>query len=649
MGNLFLDTPKERILIWKIAMKLTYKVFKLNILILSLLLCIFGFSVDLFAHPLDVTVSAIYVKDKVLTVEMNWHPFEVKHLLSKYDKTGSTWKKFKENEALYYKYIKKNFIVYNNGELCKFVPIGMPEIDDASMYSEGVVFLFDVKSSMEMDKVKIINTLFINDFRLQTNKIVFLTEDIDVNDINEIVLTSKVTETEQWLITKRDEASAPDNTDSDGDLMPDRLEPLYGCDPDVWDTDGDGYSDGDEIINGWDPTDPNPGPGQPVRNSLTAEANEDIEVDEDDYLFEPDEENQSSIEENISKSNDETNEYESLSVVTEEKTTQDNPSSVSESKSTGAKDIVIPQTEEDKNNEDVFSIMENVDSEGNVHNDNEGNTLKENPIEQEFDFDDDLANKRYEELKRGGKTPSRTRLSKLMNKALSFVDERIDDPNIFIRLLIFFPILLLGFLHAFESGHGKTILASYLIHTRRNFFDALIFSVITAFAHIGTVTLIGFLSIRLIETMGNTYNIVIYMPIIASIIMLIIGIFIIREGIINLKGSSKDIEEKYKKRGLGNRMGFLLSGFLIGIVPCPIGLGIVSWILAHNKHGWLLPMMLIYGLGILISLLLVASVILITKRTSFNKFRKLSKVAPLVSGIFMIISAIVIIITGTAF
>ncbi len=41
--------------------------------------------------------------------------------------------------------------------------------------------------------------------------------------------------------------------DKDGDGLSDKLEALYGSDPDKADTDGDGYSDGDEAWNGYDP------------------------------------------------------------------------------------------------------------------------------------------------------------------------------------------------------------------------------------------------------------------------------------------------------------------------------------------------------------------------------------------------------------
>ncbi len=42
--------------------------------------------------------------------------------------------------------------------------------------------------------------------------------------------------------------------DTDHDGLPDRLEILFGTDPNVADTDGDGFTDGEEISNGWSPT-----------------------------------------------------------------------------------------------------------------------------------------------------------------------------------------------------------------------------------------------------------------------------------------------------------------------------------------------------------------------------------------------------------
>jgi len=48
-------------------------------------------------------------------------------------------------------------------------------------------------------------------------------------------------------------APGMDSGDSDQDGLSDKMETLYGTDPNNPDTDGDGFSDGDEVARGYDP------------------------------------------------------------------------------------------------------------------------------------------------------------------------------------------------------------------------------------------------------------------------------------------------------------------------------------------------------------------------------------------------------------
>ncbi len=563
-----------------------------------IIIFIFILPIISIAHPLDITISVLHIQEdqpKTLLVEMKWNPFEANHLLSQYGLSGNTWKDFKQHENIFFHYIKENFIVTNNGKSCELKPIGMPEIDYAYMNSDGLVFLFNIESDEQMDIVRVKNTLFIEDFNLQTNKIVFYSEDLDPNDVRETVLTIRLTETERWLKTPKTpemlEKERKKKIDTDNDLLPDYLEELYGCDPNNPDSDGDGYKDGDELVNSWDPANPEPSPGQPVKQ-----------------------------------------EYEETKVEFVEETNETNPENETY---TEAK----PKT--DKN--DIFAVMENTNL---IEQTDMAKSQSVEEIE-DIETDDDLANESFSKIKESS-DKRRSFLQKTLNNLYSIIEEKMDDNNLGSMIIIFLVVALLGFIHAFQQGHGKTIMVSYLINKNKNFLYALLYSAIVTVAHISTVTILGILSMMVIDRLSEAYNVIVgILPIVGAVLLVIVSIFIIKEGINEIKARDESSSNDTKGRGKKREYGFLFTGLLIGIAPCPIGLALVSFAI-YFKIGYfgLIMLMISFGIGILSALTLVALVVTLTKKYSFSKFAGIIKYTPLVSGILMLVFALIMIISS---
>ncbi len=546
-------------------------------------------------HPLDITMSVLHIQEdqpKTLLVEMTWNPFEANHLLTQYGLNGNTWEDFKQYEKIFFHYIKTNFVVINNDKLCQIHPIGMPEIDYAYMNSDGLVFLFNVISNETMDRIRVKNTLFIEDFKLQTNKVVFYSKDLNPNDVRETVLTRRLTETEKWLVSEK----TPDmlkkekekKIDTDNDLMPDYLEELYGCDPNNPDSDGDGYEDGYELVHSWDPADPLPGPRQtPMHEYDEVE----VEIIEDET-------------DNLSNTKD-------------------------------IKTDVINKS----NNDDIFSIMRDTHIIEDVDNSN-STSIEE--IE-EINTDDELANESFDRLKETNNN-RRTVMQKILNNLYNIIENKMNDSNPISRIIMFLVIALLGFLHAFQQGHGKTVMVSYLINKNKSFIYAFLYITIVSIAHITTVTVLGIFSMMVIERLSEAYNVIVsILPLIGAFLLLVISIFVIKEGMNEIKEDHNSLPTGVK----GKDYGFLITGLLIGIAPCPIGLALVGFAIYFNLgYLGLIMLMINFGLGILTALTIIALVVTLTKKLSFRKFSGIIKYTPLISGILMLIFALITIISS---
>lgn len=224
----------------------------------------------LFAHPLDISSTLLYIYDETLIAETYIHIFECYHLLR--EKYGITVENndFKSHEDKFFEYINEHIKIYINGKECELIPQGIPPQKDIEIIYKGLKLQYFFSADDMIKSIKIINTLFIEDFPLQTNKVTVLSyEEPDKAPILYKVLTTRIYELETEI--EYDENDYPvvhegkPIVDTDGDGLSDEEEAIYGTNQFIKDTDGDGYNDCEEVIAGWDPLDPEPGPGQEDR------------------------------------------------------------------------------------------------------------------------------------------------------------------------------------------------------------------------------------------------------------------------------------------------------------------------------------------------------------------------------------------------
>jgi nickel/cobalt transporter (NicO) family protein len=85
-----------------------------------------------------------------------------------------------------------------------------------------------------------------------------------------------------------------------------------------------------------------------------------------------------------------------------------------------------------------------------------------------------------------------------------------------------FISFLLGMLHALTPGHGKTIVAAYLVGTKGRWYHAMLLGLIVTIAHTGSVFLVGFITL-FVSNSFFTPNTISLLEIFSGVIIILLG------------------------------------------------------------------------------------------------------------------------------
>lgn len=95
-------------------------------------------------------------------------------------------------------------------------------------------------------------------------------------------------------------------------------------------------------------------------------------------------------------------------------------------------------------------------------------------------------------------------------------------------LIIYSGAMALGALHAFEPGHGKSIIAAYMIGTKGRAIDGIILGFIVTFTHTFSVIILGIIA-RLMSHSFTDTQLHVWLGFFSSLLILGVGIWMLRE------------------------------------------------------------------------------------------------------------------------
>ncbi len=193
------------------------------------------------------------------------------------------------------------------------------------------------------------------------------------------------------------------------------------------------------------------------------------------------------------------------------------------------------------------------------------------------------------------------------------------------NLLYAVTAFILGMLHALEPGHGKSVVAAYVLGTKADIKDAILLGATITISHTAVIFLLGVLSLYLLESL-NVDLVHDMMSIVGGLILIAVGVWIIRHYF-------HPHEHK-----VDTKKGVIALGLSAGLVPCPAALAVLLLSISSGNLIDGLIYVAIFSIGLAISLTglavaFVESKELIKKYIGSKKITKL----PLISGSVIIL------------
>lgn len=223
------------------------------------------FTINVSAHPLDISSNFVSIKANTADVTSYLHSFEIEYLLSKLGIVPKNIQTYYDNSSKITDYIKDNTKFYNDWDECEIHDVYLPKMEDYEVLSRWLQVSYKFTCDEKIESGNIELSLFTN-FLLQANKLTIYDLNNWIENLSPkkyTVLTSKINSSE-FDLNKR-EAKLQD---SDWDWVSDKDEAIYKTNPYDIDSDKDNYSDYEEITGSFDPINKNPGPWQAPREKL---------------------------------------------------------------------------------------------------------------------------------------------------------------------------------------------------------------------------------------------------------------------------------------------------------------------------------------------------------------------------------------------
>lgn len=231
---------------------------------LILLIFLLSFTVNTYAHPLDISNSTIGIKNNKVNITTYFHSFEVDYLLKINWIKNNSIEEYFENKEIIEKYITNNISLKNNQEYCKIRDFEFFKEEIYNIVTDWFKISYKIECKNRINNFNLEINYFTN-FPLQTNKVKIYNLNKWIDLMLYKVLTPKINHIE---IKDLDKFKAQKKIDSDCDWLWNEDEKIYKTDPYKIDTDWDNYSDFEEVTDWQNPLNKEYWPWQEYRGKL---------------------------------------------------------------------------------------------------------------------------------------------------------------------------------------------------------------------------------------------------------------------------------------------------------------------------------------------------------------------------------------------
>lgn len=228
----------------------------------------------------------------------------------------------------------------------------------------------------------------------------------------------------------------------------------------------------------------------------------------------------------------------------------------------------------------------------------------------------------------------------------ALVSSSYSDPRTLLGALL--VAFLLGAFHALSPGHGKTLVAAYLVASRANVKNALLLGVSVTFTHTASVFLLGLVTLTLSQYVlpERLYP---WIGVFSGLAVVVMGTYMLMQRLqsyFGIEGHSHSGifhthgDGGHEHTGAGWR-GVLWMGMTGGALPCPSALVVLLGAIAMHRIVFGMLLIVAFSLG-LASVLVLIGVLLVKARGLLERIGRGGRVAQLLP----VLSAFVITLVG---
>jgi nickel/cobalt transporter (NicO) family protein len=204
---------------------------------------------------------------------------------------------------------------------------------------------------------------------------------------------------------------------------------------------------------------------------------------------------------------------------------------------------------------------------------------------------------------------------------------------------------LLGAVHALTPGHGKTLLAAYLVGARGTPRQAVVLGAVITFTHTAVVLALGAVALAAGSVLPGV--VVPVLTVAAGVVVLVLGIRLVRRRWSS--GRSPDHDHAHDHGSLLTRptglRGIAALGASAGIIPCPEAVSVLLLAIGLNRTALGLGMIVAFSVG-LAAVLVGLGLLLVTAEPVLS--RVTGRRSAWVTARLPLLSAVVVAILGGA-
>ena len=199
------------------------------------------------------------------------------------------------------------------------------------------------------------------------------------------------------------------------------------------------------------------------------------------------------------------------------------------------------------------------------------------------------------------------------------------------ELMLYLGAIALGALHSFEPGHGKTLIAAYMIGTRGRALDGILLGLIVTFTHTFSVIILGIVA-KILSRRYSETELHGWLGLVSAILILAVGLWMLKQRI-----SGKTGHRHFHLIGKGHhhhdhshshdhhdhnhapshshdpvhnhshavrqsesfsKWNLMLLGISGGLVPCPAAIATLLAAIAAGRIAQGLTMVIFFSLGL---------------------------------------------------